>query len=329
MCDRFLNLPTPKMNKQTIPRRKEIVRLYAEQNPEKVQFILKERPYKIPKGYLHMSEIASLVGLMVGACGNPSYDQASALNAWRTALWFVQDAPIYLLSTSLLRAFEASDVHDQNKLFANLEIPLPTFMVLLPENAIHSPDGGCVDYFVVHVSHVDRPEWSRGSAYGITIPYLQHDHPVNLHWSTIDTNQTAWFSGMGLYEDGRIEQTDGQLGANPTSPADKEFLAKMRSLMLQCLLSLRYAPQLLEETETTTRQATGKNKPTTQPKAKYRLPRWLGKGYKVKSPTTQCGAKRKSPRGHWREGHDRRVPVGPGREGREWRWIEPTFVGEE
>jgi hypothetical protein len=313
-----------------IPRRRDITRFYAKQYPEQVNFILKERPYKIPKGFLCMSEIAALTAMMVEACGDPRYDQASSLNAWRTALWFVQDAPIYLLSTALMRGFELSDVYDQNKLFANLEVPLPTFMVLLPENAVQTPDGGCVDYFVVHVAHEDHPEWSRGSAHDIHIPYIKHEHPINLHCSCIDTKQTAWFSGMGLYPDGRIQQSDVQLGANSPTPDDLKFLAKMRSLMLQCLLSLRYAPQLLEETQPSNNgQVVGKNGQATQQKTKYRLPRWLGKSYKLKSPTTKNGVRRKSPRGHWREGHDRRVPVGPGREAREWRWIEPTFIGEE
>lgn len=311
-----------------IPRRKDVTKTFLEKHPERVRLILDERPYKIPKNFLSMTEIAAITALMIESCGDRRCDQASLLNAWRTALWFVQDAPIYLLSTSLLRAFEVSDVHDQNKLFTGLEIPLPTFMVLLPENALKTPDGANVDYFVVHASHVEHPEWSRGSAYGLTIPYLQHEHPVNLHWSTIDAHQTAWFSGMGLYPDGRIEQSEAQLGSNTTTTEDRAFLAKMRSLMLQCLLSLRYAPQLLEEPEAVTRQAVGKHRQPVKP-SKYRVPRWLGKTYKLKSPASQPGQSRKSPRGHWREGHDRRVPVGVGRQEREWRWIEPTFVGEE
>lgn len=311
-----------------IPRRKNVTKAYTESHPDRIDFILQERPYKIPKGFMSMGEIAAITALMIGACGDRRCDQASALNAWRTALWFVQDAPIYLLSTSLLRAFEASDVHDQSKLFANLEIPLPTFMVLLPENAVKTPDGANVDYFIVHAAHAEHPEWSRGNAYGISIPYFNHDHTINLHWSPIDSKQTAWFSGMGLHPDGRIEQSEDQLGSDPTTTKDKEFLAKMRSLMLQCLLSLRYAPQLTEEPEAATKKTPGKNK--QPPKfSKYRAPRWLGKSYKLKSFTPQSGQQRKSPRGHWREGHDRRVPVGPGRERREWRWIEPTFVGEE
>lgn len=90
----------------SIPRRKKITRFWTEHNPNKVEFIFKERPYKIPKGYLHFKEIAAITGLMIDACGESGHDQASTLNAWRTALWFIQDAPLYLLSTPLLRALQ-------------------------------------------------------------------------------------------------------------------------------------------------------------------------------------------------------------------------------
>ena len=311
-----------------LPTRKNITNAYTEAYPERVKFIQDARPYKMPKGFMPMMELAAIVAMMIDARRETYNDQATLLNALRTTLWFVQDAPIYLISTQLLRAFEASDVHDQDKLFANLEIPLPTFIVLLPQNAVKTPQNGIIDYFVVHASSVEKPEWSRGTAYGINVPYIQHEHPINLHWSAIDSRQTAWFSGMGLYLDGRVVQSDTQLGADIVTEADRIFLASMKSLVLQCFLTLAYAPQLLEEENAS--QGKGRLRKEKQKEAKYRNPRWLGKNYKnPQLLIAATGQIRKSPRGHWRQGHNRRVPVGPNRERREWRWIEPTFVGEE
>jgi len=94
----------------------------------------------------------------------------SRLNASRTSLWFVQDAPIYCLNTELLRAFEQSDVEQNSRLLADLRPPLPTFILLFPQNSITTPEGGVLDYCVVHLSDMDHPEYSilvSGAAGGV------------------------------------------------------------------------------------------------------------------------------------------------------------------
>jgi len=52
--------------------------------------------------------------------------------------------------------------------------------------------------------------------------------------------------------------------------------------------------------------------------------RWLGVGYKRKGPP--LGGHHASPVVHWRSGHFRAQPHGPGRKLRRPQWIEPTWV---
>jgi len=55
--------------------------------------------------------------------------------------------------------------------------------------------------------------------------------------------------------------------------------------------------------------------------------RWLGVGYRRKGPP--LGGHHASPAVHWRRGHFRSQPYGPGRALRRPRWIEPMMVGAE
>ena len=126
--------------------------------------VRRERPYKLPRGYLRWEVLSAIVGGNVAAFCNKnvtvqlSRDQASTLNMYRTVLWFVQDAPLYCISKEMLREFQETDILEQDYLLADLEIAVPTFMLVLPENAIHTPEGANVPYFLVHVSARNHPE---------------------------------------------------------------------------------------------------------------------------------------------------------------------------
>jgi len=311
---------------------REVVKVLERDHEPLLRLVRSDRPYQFPKGYMRWETLSAIVTISLLSMTSTKeqlhqQDPATQFNSYRTALWFVQDAPIYCLSTQLLRAFEETDVLDNQAVLADLEPPLPTFLLLFPQNAIQTPEGAPLDYAVVHISDRAHPEWSRGSSHDIHVPYIPHEHNINLHWAGVDAKETVWFSGMGLEPDGTVKFSEEQLGADDLNQADRKFLARMRSLTIQCLLTLSYRPDLLDAAPAplTTARSQSQNKRSSSP---IRKPRWLGKDYRpqVQSVGTSNGS-HDSPREHWRKAHWRRVAVGEGRIGRRWHWFEPMFVG--
>ena len=300
--------------------------LEADKNPI-LELVRTHRPYKTPKGFMDWRALSAIVALCLDMYSDQSQDLASRLNASRTALWFVQDAPMYCLNKELLRAFEQSDVEQNSGLLADLRPPLPTFILLFPQNSIKTPEFGVLDFCVVHLSDVEHPEYSIGEAFGIEVPYLKHEHDRNLHWSGVDTKEVVWFSGCGLKDDGRVIHSRRDLGEEKTTDQDHDFLSKIRSVILQCILTLTYAPELLEK-EPVKVGTTRKYGMRLDHEPTWRYPRWLGKEYSTHSSSN--GGTHASPRSHWRAGHWRRVVVGSRElQERKWVWIQPVLVNRD
>lgn len=301
--------------------------LHQRQDPV-LQIVRRERPYRIPKGYMHWDTLSAIVAISLASL-DPSQPQpsdlASLLNINRLGLWFVQGAPLYCISTPLLRAFEQTDIHEKQSLLEDLNPPLATMLLLFPANSIKTPDGAPLDFAVVHLADKRWPQLSTGEACGFKVPYLDHEHEINVHWSGISADETCWFSGMGLKHDGTILTSDEQLGSSVCTAEDRAFLAKMRSIILQCLLGLTYRPDLFENEPIPSSGGAGrKHKPSHQKERGPLYPRWIGKHYS--KPIPAGVGSHASPREHWRKGHWKRVAIGVGRIERRWVWIEPTFV---
>lgn len=301
---------------------KEIARILEEIQLPLLTLIRKERPYRTPKGFIKWEVLSAILACCIANRDDPRIDRASRLNSYKCALWFVQDAPIYALSPSLLQAFLDSDVLDQRDLLTEFKPPLRTFMILFPQGGIRTPEGSHLDWGVVHFADENEPKYSIGSAHGITVPYFVHEHEKNLHWSGVCDDEICWFSGSGVTRSGELIHSDEQHGANQVSEADQKFLAQMRSITLQCLLALSFAPELIELEAPTSKNGKNSYKPQAT-----RSVRWLGKNYSYKRKASNSQG-RKSPRGHWRKAHSRRVAVGKNREGREWRWFPANWIGD-
>lgn len=309
----------------------DVVRQFEKGNPKLVDLVRRERPYRIPRGYMPWNTMSALLAASIISWKNWQQlrDKAAMLNVARLSLWFVQDAPIYCLSKDLLRAFEETDVLNSPELLADLHPPLPTALLLFPQNAVQTPDGTPLDFCVIHLSDKAHPERSQGKAFGIEVPYLPHEYERNLHWSGVDQEEVCWFAGAGLELDGSVVTTNEQAGSEVVNDAEHQFLNRMRSLVLQCLLTITYRPDLLEDAAIP-QQGFGKPRQGkgTGKQVEVRSPRWLGKDYKrpAQAPGPAAGT-HASPREHWRRGHWRRVVEGPRELGqRRWVWIEPTFI---
>lgn len=288
--------------------------------------IRKDFPYKFPKHYLSWDSLSLLIALICENWNQSQFDWATRLNNHRTGLWLAKKAPIYCLDSSLLNKFQESDVSYKSVL-SDLceEAPLDSLMILLPQ-IIQSPDGGILDYLIVHISDIRFPERSEAKIYDLFFPRLTHHFDINLQWSCADSQGTVWFSGCGI-ENGQIKETGIDCGRNAVSEKDRIFLSKIRDIIINSLLFLKYEQPTAVAVKSSEfiESSRGFAKPSKDEKVIY--PRWLREAEKpTYSNSDGCANNHVSPSAHWRRGHWRSQPVGQGRLQREWKWIRPCFI---
>lgn len=291
------------------------------------------RPYKIPTGYMQWRELSAIIALGCEGFGYDNPDLASRLHAQKSALWFIQNAPIYCISEELLQAFNNTDIVNQKELLANLQPPLFTFILLFPQGKIISSEGNSFDMIVVHLADKNYPQRSQGSAHGINVPYFPHYQEKNFHWSGTDSEENIWFSGMGLKSDGEVIFSETiAAGSLAVNKKDEIFIEKIRAIALQSMLALAYEPELFEDANQShikTPKSKGFGVRSSDDANKIWYPRWLGKSFDSQvrlTPQASYQGGHGSPRTHVRRGHWRRVAFGAGRTQREWRWIQPTLI---
>lgn len=310
-----------------------VVRIAERMNPPILGRLRRERPYRLPAGYIGWETLSAIVAL--NTLPSPSTDEAARFTAHRTSLWLVQDAPIYAVSADLLASLLRTDLEVSSGLLRDLDAALPTFMLIFPAGKIRDSIGDALDFIVVHWSDLAYPERSCGQALGIEVKYIPHEFERNLHWCGVSERQTVWFSGRGVGRDGSLQNSSRDLGRGKLDEADVAFTERITSLVLQICLILQYEPDLLGE---------GSSKDLPQPKGfaprgrgkepEARYPRWL-RQQQAERPSAQSagldqsGAERASPRTHWRRGHWRRVACGEGRAERRWHRFPPTIVKPE
>lgn len=285
-----------------------------------LDMVRRHLPYKFPSNYIQWRYLSGIIASSLIAQRNQSFhgDLASQLHSNRTSIWFLQRNPIYCLSEGLLSDFLNTDIIDKPRMLRSLKPALHSFILLFPRGRIVSSENSEIGLAIVHVSDVNKPELSQAAGCGLTIPYLKHEHDLNIHLSTIDSAGCLWFSGMGLFSDGSVEFDDAaDYGADNCLPNDKQFLWQMRCLVLQTLLVLQYQPQLITDQEMPLQHyAKGGTKgfsSKTNPKEKFLRPRLLDsvplapvKKSKRASTGTHASPSPHTRRGHWRflEGHN-------------------------
>lgn len=309
------------------------VKMIRQKFPHLVEMVAEVLPYRMPKGYMRWDWMSAFIALNLSLYenGGGQQDLPTRLMANRMALWFLQKAPVYCVSLELLRAFERADLSNVYELFEGFECPVPTLMLAFPQNALAMHNGATVDFAVMHLADVSRPEDSEAEGYGLKISYLPHDGDRNLHISAIDSQSYSWVSGLTLSRKGKLYDSGKILGKYDLSELELDDSGKLKKVCLQCLLALVYAPKLLEvEPAEQPVRPSGRHqaRPTSKP-ATLR-PRWLrSKPQATKPKRPHQGGSHASPIPHWRSAYERRVPVGPRAEGRrevmqfKAAWINP------
>lgn len=298
--------------------------------------VRKRLPYKIPKGYRPWKAIAAEVGATL-ATVTTHFPKTAGDNYYSLlqGLWLATRSPLYAIKRDLLRAFELSDVAADKGLLMDINPPLPTFMLLLPQNALKTPDGTTIDNLTVHLADKAQPERSlateNGTVYGMDLDKLPNRH--TLMWAALDSRGIIWHSRSGVTEQGTLENNfENSQGDLALSSEDVTFMKKVDAILCQVLLALTYRPDLLGEEAIATKEKPKGFGAAGEPRSPVLRPRWLGQTFKLPSGSpapTNPGEPRShnSPMAHWRRGHWRRVPVGPKDQGgRKWAFIQPTFV---
>ena len=306
-------------------------RLIEETQPELVETV-RARPYKMPKGYISWHQLSALVAMYLAVVKagighrNPD-DLPTEIAALRMTQWFLQDAPLYCLSTDLLRAFENADLSNVFELFQGFETSLPTFLVALPNNAVRTVEGSTLSFLCVHVSERDRPELSVAEGYGLKVPYLDHDGQMHVHLSSMDSIGVTLISGLTVAQEGRLYDSGQIMSAQDLSASDISDANRMKKIALQCLLALAYSPELFDESDGFSSVTRGTSQHRKQKHPSTRSPRWLRSPVSQPGRRSRQGGSHASPRPHWRSAHERRVPVGPrAKNERKVVRIGPTWV---
>lgn len=319
--------------------RDRMLTLFSDEHKEIVSAIRADRTYKLPKDYISW-EIISLIAALSLKTGNDAdavSQRSGFIHSHKFALWFVQDAPIYLLSQELFEAFDQTQALHKPGVMTGWQPSLPSFLLALPKGALLTPQGAEMDYLLVFFSDIDHKEWSSGrwGKYRIdTIEPYASPHYRYFQLLTIDKKETIWTSGTGvsMTGDAKLIYSDEDWGNIRLTATDRDFISRLRNIVINCILAIQFAPSLVtgvtdDEVPSVVSKGFAKPKETAN---SIRYGRWLGRNYKRRTASLSGGGggTHRSPHPHWREGHWKVLEVG---ENKPWKenkrlWIQPTYV---
>lgn len=313
------------------------VRLLEEMGLAELDLIRRQRPYKIPKGYMDWRYISGAIAYGM-YCANYQRDRDSVIKCWGLLgqLWYDEMAPTYCLDAGLLKELRQTEILGQKHLLRDLSINLGCFLLVLPDNAIKTGNGANLSYCIVNTIN---PDYIKGviERYQIkesTRSQILTERPnlyTQVSWSSVDDSGCTWYSAKGIDKDGEIFGRGYDMGRNEITDGDRQFLADVENLVFNVLLLLSYEPEIITEYR---ERVKGFNPRQPQNKERYWYPRWLAEPPVMKVRYVYCGSpqtnsdgtKRASPHPHLRKAHWKRVPIGPGKCERKWVRIRSTDV---
>lgn len=237
--------------------------------------------------------------------------------------------PLLFIAPKLLQAVTQTDFQDDID-WVNLELPYEHGIFVLPRGAITHPIDGDVSFIVW--SRVYPGEYK--TPIGITVTLSQ-----------ISFSIVAMCSGTGTWYDSTLNasfrptlrlgnlfyRAEGQPMTSKRRDSifdadleegDSEFLEHMGRVVFGTIMAMNARPGLFTQGKCTARVPAKKNKPARE----FWSPNVIGRDYQTKQAHVGGTGTHASPRMHFRRGHFRAQPVGPGRLERRQIWIEPMLV---
>jgi hypothetical protein len=251
--------------------------------------------------------------------------------------------PQFFLAPDLLEAVLRTDF-DNDIDWLDLDLPFESGMLMLPKGAlVHPKDGEIAMIMWARLKRGDQPSPWPGVP-GSTLPYdafvLLGACPDTMIWYdsilTSERRRTMRLNNLFYRAPGQpvpAVQKSNLLDSDLTEE-DSEFVEKMGVILFGTLLAMNARPQLVERGKLVKR--VGKAEQARE----FWTPNVIGAKYKIKREVArvvdgafatsqrESGA-HASPRMHWRRGHHRMQPIGPGRKQRKEIWIEPCLIGAE
>jgi hypothetical protein len=293
--------------------------------------IEKSKPYKFPKQYINYQTFLELIVVSQLAKKLPTeFDRTTSLYYAQSSLWDSHNIPVYGISSDTLALFQESRINTNKDLFEALPQSQRTqYCILLPSGSFSTYGDEYVEVLWIDSIRNNDPnpqvldlELDRGKI-GIEI----NGNSQRIVVSAIDTNeQTYCIASDYPAVDKEISNIDEE---GDLSNRNLQIITNLKHLALQIVMSIEFLPEAiaLDLPSESINKGFGKKSPSE----KYWQIRQISieqKRYilKQKSGDEDSEGTRTSPRPHWRKWHWRRVAVGEGRQGREWRLIPNTYV---
>jgi hypothetical protein len=293
---------------------------------------VRSRPYREVKGYPswktcieHWLKPILFAGPLPGAesMGMEATDGVMA-DAIATAALFCQNqGPAYWMDPAFLEALREAEIPE----FEPSDIPrnIPAGILVLPSGAIATPEGNQI--MAIAFAHL-LPGEKVGRIRLGNRTYLCRSEDTQSHRLIcvgIADGPYTYSNNLNL---GTPTASYGNRGSSPRSSQDDAVIKEIGLLTIKGLMTIYSSSGVAEEQRPQPMPTPGMSRRQQQ-----RLtwePTWIGRNYKAISSRTggAGGRRRRSPRMHFRRGHQRRVPCGPGRKDRKWVQIPFKIVME-
>lgn len=305
---------------------------------------LEARTIRQPSGYAPPAIVAAGMAVSLRAAWPgyplPQKDFDSSMSqlvlAAREAVLF--DCPRYFVGPELVEACEQTQLEVGAMCLSDVSWPLGFMAFMLPLGMIGSPS----DEDVLYCGFAVVGE-AFGEIGGIQMAFrIQAIEPSvvffaqarsgtfftslgRMSQSVMDVTEGAWDPGLGeaVKEMAPGVSVSTMTGRVSRAADDKAFLARVVALVVRIVLAINSAPELREDGAIVKPRKVSKGRVH----AEEWSPNFIGRHFQIEKAVSTAGDPSNRVRRHFRRGHYRRQPFGPGLTLVKTIWIRPILVG--
>ena len=306
----------------------ETLQMLARQLGDRLTTYRRDRPFKLPRNYPSWDFLSTLALANEVIPIHQGFDQNATVHALLWQIWHRHTGPIYCLDLELLRQFQLTDAEGLGRIVPpDWQPSVPVMLLALPNGAIKTPGGAEVAYLLIGCETSAQP---------FDLMRFPGPRIRRLVVGACDSTGTVWGNTSELTSDGGLGFADIDTGSSALTPTERAWVRDLAALATQSIMAIAYLPELLSEGAPPTPPPKGKRGVVPKVKGSKNLyPRWIGKDFKPAQPNGRSpgaspgGGHHASPATHWRRGHWRNQPHGPGRQMQRPIWIQPTLINAE
>lgn len=266
--------------------------------------------------YIYL-EYASCIGLITKEISTKrsNYDKATVTETY--IQWLTQrenQMPIFFVENKLLEAALMTDFKHQVEWW-KIPFPFSSFNFVLEKNNNLSVRGK--DVAIISVTRLLKPEIEATKKIAGDVFDKEFDQIIQFCVQT---------TGMEKYVSHLLHAWNPESPCKAKIPApyqpldneEKDMLKRLPGIVFSLIFAMNARPELIERGR----------KVGTHKKSKSEIwePNIIGRKYRIKTDGSGDGTG-SSKRMHWRRGHYRLQPFGPGRSETKTIWLEPMLVG--